>query len=415
MQNDAMHPEGEHNLSTLNRLQTCLGACGAIIHEIGNEACYRIQMKTVRWRAKLQGGHAHLPPSMSLDEVIFTVFGTFIAHSLLSAFHYSLRDYRGGIVIGPLGALTTLQYNLTCAPASQPRNSFFSQILAFLVVQVLHWYEFNVYVRTTLAPVIVISTTAWLGIIHPPAGAAAVAFAARDNLELRYSLIFLVEISITILVAVLVNNLSDKRQYPTGWPILRRIITYLQAYMDVTKEYLSISWNAVKATISPTQPKLTPSEVFNRIDKDGNGFLSKTEIAEAVQMMVDHGELELYGLTSMDIATKYICNADSNNDGVLDMNEFENSILAYSTKKDNIDAARNAFQVIDINGDGFLDKYELAKAIQMLVSNQQMTEAQLNGMTPLQMAETMIQESDVDGSGELDITEFTHTMYNFFK
>ena len=113
MQNDGMQEGDEYNSSKLNRLKTCIGTCGAIMHEIGSEAMYRIHSKTVRWQAKLQGGHSPLPPSMSSDQVIFTFFGTLIAHSLLSAFHYSLRDYAGGIVVGPLGALTTLQYNLS--------------------------------------------------------------------------------------------------------------------------------------------------------------------------------------------------------------------------------------------------------------------------------------------------------------
>ncbi len=114
--------------STLKKLQasimSCLGICGAIIHALGNEASYRIQSKSRRWITKLQGGNSPLPPNMSSDQVIFTLFGTLIAHSLLSAFHYCLRDYAGGLIIGPLGALTTLQYNLTAAPASQVSRTF---------------------------------------------------------------------------------------------------------------------------------------------------------------------------------------------------------------------------------------------------------------------------------------------------
>ena len=166
--------------------------------------------------------------------------------------------------------------------------------------------------------------------------------------------------------------------------------------------------------ICPTQPKLTPGEVFNRIDKDGNGLLSKKEIVEAIQLLAEHGALDMDAYSPMDLATKYICKADSNHDGYVDMEEFEASILAYSTRKSNIDAARNAFQVIDINGDGVLDKYEVAKAIEMMISKQQMTEVQLKGKTPLQTAEKMIQECDEDGSGELDMEEFTNMMYKFF-
>jgi len=409
MQHDDLH-EGEHN-SSLSRLQTCLGACSNLVYDVGSDAMYIIQCKTERWRAKLFGGHAQVPPSMTFDQVSFTLFGTLIAHSLLSIFHYNLRDYTGGIIVGPLGALTTLQYNLTHAPASQPRNTFFSQIVAFFVVQVLHWYELNVYMRTTLAPVIVISLTAWLGLIHPPAGAAAVAFAAKDDLDIRYSLIFFVEISITIIVSVLVNNFSDKRQYPTSWPILT---TYILPFFGIIKEYFDIFWTSVKIKVCPTKSKLTPVEVFKRIDKDGDGLLSFEEIVEAIQLLAHHGELYLSGLSPSDLATKYILNSDSNSDGFIDMNEFEASVLNYSANKHNIEASRNAFHVIDKNGDGVLDKYEVAKAIDLMVYNGQVKEKQLNGSTSLQMAEKMIQEYDDDGNLELDIEEFSHMMYKFF-
>ena len=304
MQNDEMHENG-HSLS---RLQTCLGACSNLVYDVGSDAMYIIQCKTERWRAKVVGGHAQVPPSMTFDQVSFTLFGTLIAHSLLSIFHYNLRDYTGGIIVGPLGALTTLQYNLTHAPASQPRNTFFSQIVAFFVVQVLHWYELNVYMRTTLAPVIVISLTAWLGLIHPPAGAAAVAFAAKDNLDIRYSLIFFVEISITIIVSVLVNNFSDKRQYPTSWPILT---TYILPFFGAIKEYLEIFWTSVKISVCPTKSKLSPVDVFKLIDKDGDGLLSLEEIVEAIELLSDHGELQLSDHSPSDLATKYILNLNA--------------------------------------------------------------------------------------------------------
>ena len=68
-----------------------------------------------------------------------------------------------------LGALTTLQYNLTAAPASQPRNTIFAQVFA-ITISILLSYIPNVppWFRSALAPSIVVPGMAMLGIIHPP-------------------------------------------------------------------------------------------------------------------------------------------------------------------------------------------------------------------------------------------------------
>lgn len=51
------------------------------------------------------------------------------------------------------------------------------------------------------------------GIIHAPAGAAAVVFAMTPY-SLEHNLIFLVGVLLSVVIAVAINNLSDRRQYP---------------------------------------------------------------------------------------------------------------------------------------------------------------------------------------------------------
>jgi len=96
-----------------------------------------------------------------------------------------------------------------------------------------------------------------------------------------------------------------------------------------------------------------------------DGLLSLEEIVEAIQLLSDHGDLQLSDHSPSDLATKYILNSGSNSDGFIDLKEFEASVLNYSANKHNIEASRNAFTVIDKNGDGLLDKYEVAKAIDL--------------------------------------------------
>jgi CBS-domain-containing membrane protein len=60
-----------------------------------------------------------------------------------------------------------------------------------------------------------------LGITHPPAGAAAIVFAS-GKLGWQEMGVFLSGVSITIITAVSINNMCDKRQYPTSWPLLNK-------------------------------------------------------------------------------------------------------------------------------------------------------------------------------------------------
>ena len=123
----------------------------------------------------------------------------------------------------------TLQYNLTAAPASQPRNAIFAQIFALTVTIALGYIpNIEPWFRSALAPAIVIPGMAKLGIIHPPAGAAAIVFSSA-NIRWEHFGIFLAGVAISIVTAVLINNLSDKRQYPTSWYLLNkanRALTY---------------------------------------------------------------------------------------------------------------------------------------------------------------------------------------------
>mmetsp|Transcript_14232 Transcript_14232/g.30904 ORF Transcript_14232/g.30904 Transcript_14232/m.30904 type:complete len:269 (+) Transcript_14232:1327-2133(+) len=188
---------------------------------------YASKAKGMKWREKVKGGHASTPPPFNSVQCMWTFFGVFSTHVILSRLDHFIISHSAGkfqLLLGPLGALTTLQYNLTAAPASQPRNAFFSQIFALATCYFLHQIQdLDQWHRCALAPAIVSTVTARLGIIHPPAGASAVVF-AYDSYSTEEQVIFLVGISIAIFTAVVINNLSDKRQYPsTNWTIVNEI------------------------------------------------------------------------------------------------------------------------------------------------------------------------------------------------
>lgn len=115
----------------------------------------------------------------------------------------------------------TLQYGLTSAPASQPRTIIGGQIMGMLLAYGIGEIpSLPTWLRPTLATSIAVSLMVKLGVTHPPAGAAALLFAA-GNYRLAQVGINLVANIIAIVMAVLVNNANKHRQYPTFWGLKR--------------------------------------------------------------------------------------------------------------------------------------------------------------------------------------------------
>uniref|UniRef100_A0A7S4R3C7 HPP transmembrane region domain-containing protein n=1 Tax=Ditylum brightwellii TaxID=49249 RepID=A0A7S4R3C7_9STRA len=123
--------------------------------------------------------------------------------------------------MGPFGALVTLQYGLTAAPASQPRNIILGQCVAGAISLIFTYVPTKVlkpWLRMALAPAVSIGIMARLGIVHPPAGAAAVALSS-GRYNWIYYFLFLLCNCLSLVPAIAINNMSEKRQYPTYWGI----------------------------------------------------------------------------------------------------------------------------------------------------------------------------------------------------
>lgn len=183
--------------------------------------------KATRWGKKVRGGSAGIPPAFTWRQCAWSFTGVILTHAILSRFGLWIKQQSSGdlsLVLAPLGALTTLQYNLTAAPASQPRNAIFAQIFAITIAILISYIPFtpeNAWFRSALAPAIVIPGMAKLGIIHPPAGAAAIVFSSGKVGWADFG-IFLVGVCMAIVTAVIINNGSDRRQYPTSWYLVNK-------------------------------------------------------------------------------------------------------------------------------------------------------------------------------------------------
>lgn len=73
-----------------------------------------------------------------------------------------------------------------------------------------------------------------------------------------------------------------------------------------------------------------------------------------------------------------------------------------------IEAARDAFRIIDVNRDGYLQREEVIRAIKMMQDENSGME--FEGGDPTEMADTMMAEVDIDGDGQIDMDEFVKMM-----
>lgn len=71
-----------------------------------------------------------------------------------------------------------------------------------------------IWVRQALATSLSIAVMARCGVLHPPAGAAALVFAS-GNFGIVHMIVLLLGNMIAIVIGAFINNLSEKRQYPT--------------------------------------------------------------------------------------------------------------------------------------------------------------------------------------------------------
>ena len=117
----------------------------------------------------------------------------------------------------PFGAFLTLLYGLMAAPASQPRNAMLGQTYAMSVSLAVSYAEFlPMWARQSVATSVSISGMVKLGIIHPPAGAAAMLFSTGEFGWLNMAFMLFANL-LAICAATVINNMSNKRQYPNYW------------------------------------------------------------------------------------------------------------------------------------------------------------------------------------------------------
>ncbi|KAJ3269058.1 Calcineurin subunit B [Terramyces sp. JEL0728] len=135
---------------------------------------------------------------------------------------------------------------------------------------------------------------------------------------------------------------------------------------------------------------------FVKMDTDQSGTLEKSEF------------LSLPQIASNPLAQRLLAVFDLDGSGDVDFKEFLIGISAFSAKGNKLDKLKCnllliivAFQVYDIDRDGYVSNGELFLVLKMMVGNN-LKDSQLQ-----QIVDKTILEADLDGDGKVSFEEFT--------
>lgn len=150
--------------------------------------------------------------------------------------------------------------------------------------------------------------------------------------------------------------------------------------------------NGVNAATAQELPlKLSEAELsqlFEVFDSNGNGVITKPELRDViVSFRVDLSDGEL---------TKMVETYDINADGILQRGEFSRLMSGFREADTSVEAQmERTFLRFDANRDGGLDAREVRALME--ASGQVIT---------LREAKTIVFETDADGNGRIDTSEF---------
>ncbi|XP_044498106.1 calmodulin-like protein 3 [Mangifera indica] len=172
------------------------------------------------------------------------------------------------------------------------------------------------------------------------------------------------------------------------------------------RSFLPTAWYPPPRQPQPQKPpqnfisfeKMDHSEVdrvFEMFDRNGDGRISKEELSDSLQnlgIVIPEAEL-----------AQMIERIDVDGDGCVDIEEFGTlyKTLMEERKEEEEEDMREAFNVFDQNGDGFITCDELKAVLASLGLKQGRT---------AEDCKRMIMKVDVDGDGMVDYKEFKQMM-----
>ncbi|KAL8048764.1 hypothetical protein ABFX02_07G087900 [Erythranthe guttata] len=182
---------------------------------------------------------------------------------------------------------------------------------------------------------------------------------------------------------------------------------YLHQQEQQQKQQKHNNTNTIKEPASPSSsPVISPlhkfprrmdadelRRVFQMFDRNGDGRITQKELSDSLENMgIFIPDKEL---------SQMIDKIDVNGDGCVDIEEFGNLYQNIMDERDEEEDMREAFNVFDQNGDGFITVDELKAVLASLGLKQGRA---------VEDCKKMIMRVDADGDGMVNFTEFKQMM-----
>lgn len=163
---------------------------------------------------KFKGLNAPRPPRVRTNYIFWSWLASFIGILVVASI-----TLRSGIpmMIGSFGASAVLLYSALEGPLSQPRNLLGGHLVSAIIGVTMYQLFGRDEITLALAVSLSIVTMLWTRTLHPPGGATAlIAVDTKQDFLFIFSPV-LAGACVLLIVALLVNNLSEDRQYPRYW------------------------------------------------------------------------------------------------------------------------------------------------------------------------------------------------------
>lgn len=159
---------------------------------------------------------------IDFEEHFWSFVGSFVGLGLICYLNYQhLSQYDLTLLIGSFGASSVLIYGNIGSPLAQPKNLFLGHIIsAFVGVTCYKLLGGSLWIAAPLAVSVSIIAMQMAKSLHPPGGATAlIAVTGGSSItNLGYEFIFspvITGVTILFIAALIFNNITPKRQYPT--------------------------------------------------------------------------------------------------------------------------------------------------------------------------------------------------------